>query len=61
LQLFLLRLRGQLRVRPVFATLTRELLDLRATVLGSSTAPFALVEDCCSSTCCCSGWCVDGC
>jgi len=40
----------------MFATLTAQLLDLRATVTGSSFAAFALIEDCCSSCCCCCGW-----
>jgi hypothetical protein len=41
----------------MFATLTRDLLDLRAVSLGSSLPPFAVVEDCsCSCCCCCGCW-----
>jgi hypothetical protein len=59
LQLLLLLVQLQLFMTPLFASLTRELLDLRATLLGSTVAPFALIEDCCcSSCCCCVGCCI---
>jgi hypothetical protein len=44
------------RLSLVTAELTRELLDLRATTLGSRKGLFAAVIDCCScSSCCCCG------
>jgi hypothetical protein len=42
-------------VRLMFADLTSELLDLRASTHGAPGALFAMVVDCCC--CCCSiGW-----
>jgi hypothetical protein len=42
----------------VFNQLTRELLDLTASVKGSPAARFAMVIDCC---CCSSCGCLAGC
>jgi len=36
----------------MFDKLTRDLLDLAANVRGEARAPFALVFDCCSCSCC---------
>jgi hypothetical protein len=57
LQLFVLRLLVQLQMKPVFNVVTRDFLDLRASVVESSAAPFELLEEGCCSCCCCSGWC----
>ena len=53
LQLFMLRL--HVLVRLMFAELTSELLDLRASTRGAGAALFAMVVDCCSC-CCCGGF-----
>ena len=53
LQLFVLRL--FVPVRLMFAELTSELLDLRASNRGQGGALFAMVVDCCSC-CCCGGF-----
>jgi hypothetical protein len=39
----------------MFAELTGELLDLRATALGERRELFAAVIDCCCCSCCCGG------
>ena len=52
LQLFVLRL--FVPVRLMFAELTSELLDLRASTRGRGGALFAMVVDCCC--CCCGGF-----
>jgi len=39
----------------MFDQLTRELLDLAAEVRGDRSRAFALIIDCCSCTCSCSG------
>ncbi len=42
----------------MFDELTRELLDLTASVKGKSGAHFAMVIDCCCCSCCgCVFWC----
>jgi hypothetical protein len=40
----------------MFASLTAELLDLRADVRGPAGALFAMVVDGCCSCCCCYGF-----
>ena len=42
----------------MFDELTRELLDLTASVKGTSAARFAMTIDCCCCSCCgCVFWC----
>jgi len=42
----------------MFDKLTHELLDLTAAVHGERSAAFALVVDCCCTSCCgCVAWC----
>lgn len=40
----------------MFKELTRELLDLTATVKGAEISRFAMVVDCCSCCCCGCVW-----